>query len=158
MIGEWFDTVEALSAWWWIALAIGLGVIEMLTMSFFLIWPALAAIVMAILVGLFPSMPGEIRVASFAAIAIGLTFIGRSLLHRFGDGGGATSTLNARSSQLVGRKGKVLNWQSGEGAVEVDGIRWRARWDGDQVSETGRFVEITAAEGMTLIVRNHHPN
>ena len=156
-MSEWFAMIEGLSAWWWVALAIGLGAVEMLTMSFFLLWPALAALVVAVLVGLIPSMPGEIRVAGFAAIAIILTFVGRALMQRFGDGGGAQSTLNARSSQLVGRKGKVLSWQSGEGSVEVDGIRWRARWDGDQVSAEGRSVEITAAEGMTLVVRNHHP-
>ena len=153
---QWFDLVEGLSPWWWVAFGIGLGAVEMLTMSFFLIWPGLAAIVMAILVALLPGMPGELRIAIFAAIAIGLTFAGRSLMARFGDGGGEASTINDRSGQLVGRRATVLEWKNGEGAVEVDGIRWRANWDGDQVSEPGRAVEIVEAQGMTLVVRNHH--
>jgi len=156
MIAEWFDMIEGVSAWWWVALGIALGAIEMLTMSFFLIWPGLAAIVIAALIGLFPSMPGEIRVAGFAAIAVALTFLGRSYLRKYGDGGGAETKINSRAGQLVGRRGKVLSWSGGEGAIEIDGIRWRASWEGDQVSEEGKSVEVVSADGMLLKVRNHH--
>ena len=77
-------------------------------------------------------------------------------MRRYGDGGGEVSNINNRSGQLVGRRATVLEWRNGEGAVEVDGIRWRAMWDGDQVSEAGRAVEVVKADGMTLTVRNHH--
>ena len=156
-MAEWFDLIEGLSPWWWVALGLGLGAVEMLTMSFFLFWPGLAAIAIAALIGLFPLMPGEIRVALSAALAVALTVAGRASMHRFGAGGGAVTNRNARSAQLIGRRATVLDWNGGEGAVEIDGIRWQARWDGDQVSATGRSVEITGADGITLLVRNRHP-
>ena len=153
-MAEAFDWIETLSPWWWVAFGIGLGVVEMVTMSFFLIWPGLAAILLAVIVGLSPEMPGEMRIGLFGVLAIGLTFAGRSLMHRFGDGGAPVTAINNRAAQMVGRKAKVLAWDGGEGAVEIDGIRWKARWDGGQVSAEARSVEVLDADGMTLVVRN----
>jgi len=108
-----FQWVANLSPWWWVAFGIGLGAVEMATMSFFLIWPALGAIVMALIVAFGPPMSGEAIVSLWAILSIALTFAGRSFMNRFGDGGEPTSNLNARSKQLVGRKAKVLSWEHG---------------------------------------------
>ena len=151
-----FAWIEQISPWWWVAFAIILGAIEMATLSFFLIGPALAALVTAILIGIFPAMPGPLRIMIFAAIAVALTFLGRSLFKRFGQGKSEDPTLNSRSAALVGRKGKVLAWDGGEGSVEIDGIRWRAEWEGGQVSEVDWSVEVISADSMTLTVKNLH--
>lgn len=146
-----FDFLEGLSPWWWVAAGVIIGALEMATMSFFLIWPALAAFVMAVVLWLNPGMSGEAQVLSFAIVAIAVTLAGRSLMHRFGDGGGRESDLNQRSAAMVGRSAKVLERDGREGAVEIDGIRWRAVWpDSDSVTPT--HVMITAADGMTLKV------
>lgn len=144
-----FAAIAAISPWWWVAFALGLGALEMATMSFFLIWPALAALIMAGLVALVPGLSGEVIVSIFAILAIALTFAGRSLLHRFGDGQ-PQSNLNSRSAQLVGRHAKVLDWGETRGSVEVDGIRWAATCDAPLAE--GASVRITEANGMTLTV------
>jgi len=151
-MAEMFDLVEAVSPWWWLAFGIGLGVLEMVTMSFFLLWPGLAALVMAGVVALLPTMPGELRVAVYAVLAVALTFLGRAWLNKYGDGGGAETSLNNRAARVVGRKAKVLSCEAGEGAVEIDGTRWHAVWDGGTASAEGDVVDILRADGMTLRV------
>ncbi len=152
-MAEMFDLLETISPWWWVAFALGLGAIEMATMSFYLIWPALAAVLMAVLTALLPSMPGEIRIGVFAALSILLTFAGRSLITRFGDGGAQDSGLNRRGAQMVGRRGTAVRFEHGEGTVEIDGIPWRAKAEPpDAIILEGAQVRVVGTEGMVLQV------
>ena len=57
-----FSWIETLSPWWWITLGVGLGAIEMLLTSFVLIWPGIAAILMAIILWIAPGMQGELQI------------------------------------------------------------------------------------------------
>ena len=148
-----FDFLEGLSPWWWVAGGIALGVIEMATMSFFLIWPGLAALVMAVLVYFAPGLSGEVQVALFAIIAVVLTFLGRGLIARYGDGGAPETTINSRADQLIGRHGLVLGVTGPDARVEVDGIPWPAIVESDDILP-GTTVEITDAIGTTLKIRN----
>jgi len=150
---SFFSWIAALSPWWWVAFGIALGAIEMATMSFFLIWPALAALLMAGVVAIAPPMSGEMIVALWAILSIALTFLGRSLMHRYGDGGEPESNLNSRSARLVGRKAQVLDWAHGEGSVEIDGMRWKAISENRDAAALAGPVEIISADGMTLTVR-----
>lgn len=148
-----FGWIAALSPWWWVAFGIGLGAVEMATMSFFLLWPALAALIMAAVVAVAPPMSGELLIALWAILSVVLTFIGRSVLRRYGDGGAPETTLNSRSASLVGRKAQVVEWSHGEGSVEIDGMRWKAvTADRDAVLLKGP-VDIVSADGMTLTVK-----
>jgi membrane protein implicated in regulation of membrane protease activity len=152
-MADLFNFLETMSPWWWVAFGIGLAAVEMATMSFYLIWPALAGIVMAVMVALFPTMPGEVQVAVFAALSVALTFAGRSMLHRFGDGGGGATALNRRSGQMVGRSARVVAFSRGEGTVEIDGVPWRALSQPvDAVIVEGAQVRVVGAEGMVLRV------
>jgi len=144
--------MESMTPWWWVALAFLLGALEMVSGTFVLIWLALAALCMAGLQALGVVMTLAIQTAVFAGLSIVLTFIGRAMLHRFGDGAPEREQLNQRALHFVGRNAKVLEFASGEGAIEVDGIRWRARWEVGTSSEVGSTVRVTRADGMTLYV------
>jgi len=150
---EAFAFLTGLSPWWWVAFGIALGALEMATLSFFLIWPALAALAMALVMALRPETGGTAQVALFAILAIGLTFAGRALLGRFGDGGAENETLNSRARLMIGRHGEVIAFQGPEGTIRIDGIRWRARWPGGASASPGESVEVIGAEGMMLLVR-----
>jgi len=147
--------LTGMSPWWWVIIAFAFGSIEMATMTFFLIWPGLAALCMAGILALAPNMSGTMQIALFATLSIILTFAGRFLLNKYGDGGEeGDKTLNNRSAQLVGRSAKVLEFERGFGVVEVNGMRWRAEWPADQVSALGESVRITKTEPLLLYVEN----
>ncbi|MFK7944032.1 MAG: NfeD family protein [Paracoccaceae bacterium] len=146
--------LDGASPWWWIALAFGLGVIELATFSFFLIWPGLAALTLGLLLWIAPGMAGTTQLILFAVLSILFTLGGRWLvLSRK-----PTSDLpglNNRAAQLVGRNAVVVDGfkAGGTGNVEVDGIRWRARMaeDGAQPAP-GTLLTIASTDGMTLLL------
>jgi len=147
-----FEFLQGISPWYWLSFGIVLGVLEMATMSFFLIWPALAALVMAGLLWLVPDLSPAIQIIAFAIVSIALTLMGRKMIQQFGDGGGSETLINNRAAQLIGRTGKVISAGAVEGAIEVDGIRWRASWDQSPNLEEGALVKVDANRGMTLEV------
>ncbi|MFT4715154.1 MAG: hypothetical protein ACI861_001676 [Paracoccaceae bacterium] len=147
-----FPFLQDISPWWWVAFAITLGAIEMATMSFFLIWPGLAALLVALFLAITPSQSGTFQIITFAVLSVALTFAGRSLLGRFGDGGEINDTLNSRANLMIGRHAEVLDFTGPEGNVSIDGIRWRARWGAGASAIEGAQVKVTDVEGMTLFV------
>ena len=148
-----FVWLETLSPWWWVALGVFLAALEMVVFSFVLIWPGLAAIMMAIILWIAPGMLGELQVALYAVLSIVLMFAGRGLVSKFGDGGPETK-LNSRTEQIVGHQAKVVDFELGEGHIEINGLRWAATWPEGQTSEAGKIVKITAAHGMSVQVEN----
>jgi membrane protein implicated in regulation of membrane protease activity len=148
------DILEGISPWWWVAAAFAIGALEMLTGTAVLIWVALAALVMGGLLALVPGLSGEAQIAIFAVLSVGLTFAGRWAVNRFGDGGAPHETLNQRSNHLVGRKATVLDFDAGthSGAVEIEGMRWRATWPAKATSNVGDTVRIRTADGLALTV------
>ena len=148
-----FAFLDGASPWWWIALALGLGAIEMVTFTYFMLWLGLAAFTVGIGMVMFPSMPGTSQVLTFALLSILYTGIGWAYVRRL-QPKDVHPGLNRRSAAMVGRQAVVTDaFSAGVGWVEVDGVRWRARMiDGTQSPETGATLSITSADGMTLIV------
>jgi len=146
------DFLQAVSPWSWAAFGIVLGALEMATMSFFLIWPALAALAMAVVIYFVPELGPAAQIISWAVLSVLLTLIGRKLIMDYGDGGGSKTLINNRAAQLVGRSGKVIATGALEGAIEIDGVRWRASWEGSPDLAEGTVVKVTANRGMLLEV------
>ncbi len=149
MEGGIFGWVEQITPLWWVAIAFGLAALEMVVFSFFLIWPAMAALVMAITVWLSPGIGGELQIILFAILSIALTFSGRRLFQWYDE---PESSLNDRAKQLIGKRAKVVSFEHGEGRVELNGLRWPAKWAEGQSSTPGDTVVITNADGMSVQV------
>ena len=148
------DFLNGISPWWWVALALALGTIEILTFSFFLIWPGIAAFFVAVLMWIFPEMSGALQILAFAVMSAILTLLGRQWVMTkkpTSDNPG----LNNRASALIGRNAVLIEDLSGDvlGNVEVDGIRWRARLDNpDSNAASGASLRVNSADGMVLIL------
>lgn len=149
-----FDFLNGISPWWWVAAALALGTIEILTFSFFLIWPGLAAFCVAIFLWLFPEASGATQILIFAVLSAVLTIAGRQwVMNRKPTS--ENPGLNNRASALIGRNAVLVEDLSGTalGNVEVDGIRWRARLEGEgDTAATGASLRIASAEGMVLVL------
>ncbi len=151
MDASFFGWVEQITPLWWVAIAFGLAALEMLVFSFFLMWPALAALVMALTVWVSPNMSGELQIIEFAIMSIIFTFLGRRLFQRYDE---PETNINDRSKQLIGKRAKVVLFELGEGRVELNGLRWPATWPDEQSAEPGDTVVITNADGMSVEVEN----
>lgn len=149
-----FDFLNGISPWWWVAAALALGTVEILTFSFFLIWPAIGAFVVAVLMWIFPEMSGATQMLVFAVISAILTLLGRQwVMSRKPTS--ENPGLNNRASALIGRNATLIEDLSGTalGSVEVDGIRWRARLEAnDAKAVSGATLRITSADGMVLVL------
>jgi membrane protein implicated in regulation of membrane protease activity len=147
--------MPGVSPWWWVALAILLAAAEMVTITTVLVWAALAALLTAILLWLVPGLDAFAQVGTFAALSIVFFFVGRALVARYGQPGGAGGdpSLNRRAGQLVGRAGVVLVFARDTGKVTVDGIPWPARLASGATAPTpGDRVTITAVDGIVVLI------
>ncbi|TYO91202.1 NfeD family protein [Oceanicella actignis] len=148
-----FAFLDGASPWGWAALAVGLAAVEMLIGSFFLLWPALAAALTAMALIYAPDLSGAAQIGLFSGAAALLTLGGRWAARRLGAARSGRPELNRREARLTGRVAVAVEpFEAGEGAVEIDGVRWRARAAPDARIDKGARLRVRRAEGMTLIV------
>lgn len=133
----------------WLILGLILLIAEMTTGTTYLLWPAVAAFLTALLSWLAPTS-WIIEYAAFAVLVIALTAFGRPLVERWRNEGKA-SGLNERSQTLIGSRGVITVFSNGAGSVKMGDTVWRA------VSEDhlapGETVEVSAVDGATLKVK-----
>jgi len=153
-----FAFLDGASAWWWVALALALGAVEVMTFTYFLIWLAIAALTVAGLLFAAPETSGTVQITVFALSALVYTVAGWAWLRaRRSSDSVPGAGLNRRAAQLVGRVGVAAGpFRAGIGTVEIDGVGWRARLS-DDASRTpppgpGSLMRVIAAEGVTLFV------
>lgn len=149
-----FTLFDGGSPWWWVAFAVALGVVEMLTFSYYLIWVALAALATGGASALIPALPIAAQLGLFAGLSVAFTMAGRHVLRRHRRGRPASNPgLNRRSERVIGRTGRSLGaFEHREGLVEIDGVRWSARLAGaESEAAEGRSLKVVAADGMVLI-------
>lgn len=133
----------------WVALGLILLIAEMSTGTTYLLWPAVAAFVTALVAWLAP-VNWIAEVALFAVLMLALTYFGHPMVKRF-RAEGAASGLNERSASLIGNRGVVANFANGVGSVKVKDTVWRAL--SEEALEAGQQVEITGVDGSTLKVK-----
>lgn len=133
-------------AWGWAAVAAIFLIVELLTGSGWLLWPAGSAALVAAVVAVWPSLglPGAIAV--FAALTIVTTYLGRRFLPKSLASG--DDDVNDPHARIIGHHGKVATaFVSGLGRVFVDGKEWSAQADGDGPLAVGDMIEVIAVEG-----------
>ncbi len=148
-----FAYLDGASPWWWIALALALGAVDMVLLTYYVLWLGLASLSVGLMLFAFPALPGTGQVLAFGLLAIVYTAIGWVWLRRrqvIDEHPG----LNRRSAAMIGRQAVVTDeFAAGVGWVEVDGVRWRARLaDGVKPAPAGTAMAISDADGMTLVV------
>lgn len=133
----------------WIVLGLVLLIAEMLTGTTYLLWPAVAAFVVALFT--WSGMTTWVAdVGIFAVLVILLTLFGRPLVRRLRDEGAAKG-LNDRARTLVGMRGHMMSFEDGVGSVKINDTVWRAVSDVNLA--VGQHVEVASVEGVTLKVQ-----
>src|ERR1700677_3568 len=113
--------------WIWIAIGGVFLISELSTGSGWLLWPAGAAAVVAVITS-FVDLGAPLEIVVFVAVAIVATYLGRRYLrpvaHDKGD-------INDQTTRLIGQGGEAASpFRAGFGRVFVDGKEWAAELDG----------------------------
>jgi membrane protein implicated in regulation of membrane protease activity len=130
--------------WTWLAVGAALLAMETATGSGYLLWPALAAAVVALLTfAVHLGLPLETVI--FAALTIGLTVLAR--LYWPPRPRHAHPQLNDRAARLIGRVGETVGaFAAGQGRVFVDGAEWTAELEAADPSVPAPGARVTVVE------------
>ncbi|MCB2013872.1 MAG: NfeD family protein [Sphingobium sp.] len=134
--------------WWWLGLAVLLGIGEILTPGVFLIWIGAAAAITGALAMLIP-VPIALQFLIFAILCLTAVWVGRRW---YADNPVASQDphLNDRTARLIGEIATLAEpVKNGRGRVRIgDGV-----WDcSGPDMDAGAAVRITGAQGTLLMV------
>lgn len=137
--------------WIWLAIGVLLLAVEAALSTEWLLWPAVAAGVVAVLtaLGLQIGFAGE--VGAFAALTVVSTLFSRRLIQKVNPDD--KPDVNDRDARLVGQKARVVApFVDGRGRVFVSGAEWAAEIEGEG-PPIGDSVIVVASLGSGLKVR-----
>ena len=150
-MGAILDIYAAQPFWIWLAVGVLLLAIEASLSTEWLLWPAVAAGVVAVLTALGLRMGLAVEVGLFAGLTVLATVLSRRLIRRVNPED--HPDLNDRDLRLVGQRARVVQaFVEGRGRVFVSGAEWVALIDGD-APPVGDSVVVDRLEGPSLKVR-----
>ena len=139
----------------WLGAAVVLFILELLTLSFFLLCFSVGAVVAAVcaLCGLGTG----VQILAFAiGSLLAFLFIRPVLIRHFNRR--SASRPKANVDALVGKQGRVVEAVEGGihcGRVTIDGDNWQARSDDGQPIGVGEVVTVTAIDSIILTVKKN---
>jgi len=147
---SFMSLLEGMNSTYWIILGVGLLILELVTGTTYILWPALAALVVGVLA--LTSMFGwEMQFVLFFLISAVLLVVGHTHV-RPRMKGGEPSDLNDRARSLLGlRVEAVTDFELGQGRVQVGDTQWRARIK-EGNPKAGSELQVKSVKGTTLIV------
>jgi hypothetical protein len=139
--------------WYWWALAAVLIGIEILSPTFYFLWPGIAAAIVGVIAFIVPSLGAELQLLLFAVLAVVCTIFWKKYAPQSWVSTEPHPTLNRRAEQNIGRHVKAsVDFSEGQGAVFLDDTRWNAvSADGSNPS-AGDSLVILGADGVVLKV------
>lgn len=129
----------------WLAIGAAFLIVELMTGSGWLLWPAASAAVVAMSTLATPlSWAGQ--AAAFAALTAVSTYAGRRWI--VGRVRPAAGDVNDLTERLIGHAGRAVQaFRDGEGRVFVDGKEWSAEADAQTPIASDARVEVLAVVG-----------
>jgi membrane protein implicated in regulation of membrane protease activity len=143
--------VGALEPWHWAALGLALLIGEISTGTTFLLWPAVAAGLTALVAWIW-RIDGATQIGLFAVATLVLTAFGARYVRGRWLAPADGPRLNERAAQLHGARGEAADaFVNGAGRVRLGDTVWLAQ-SRDAIA-AGESVEVVSSDGPTLIVK-----
>ena len=133
----------------WLAVGIILIVAEVMTTTFFLLWPAIAAFIVALLCWIFPEFALIGQLLVFAFVSAILLIPGRRAIAPFFKKDN-TNALNDRMTRMIGQKASVVAIDGDNLRVKLGDTEWSAV--SNDTLMVGQIVAITQTKGNVLVV------
>ncbi len=145
--------IDQMSYWHWFAFGSILLIVEIITPTFYFLWPGVAAVTVGVLKLFVPDLSWQVAITVFGVMSVVSTIIW-TVFYRRGKTTDAASNLNQRTRHYTGRRAVVAEgFRSGRGPILIDDTRWQAISDDGSDLAPGAAVEVTGADGATLRVR-----
>ena len=143
--------LESMDGSKWMILGVLLLVLEVVTGTTYILWPAVAALIVGVITFLPIGLGWEMQLLLFFILSGILLVVGHKFV-RPKMKGGEPSDLNDRARTMVGMRVKaVADFETGLGRVQVGDTQWRASVkDGNPVS--GAELRVVSVKGTTLQV------
>ena len=143
---EWLETMTGMK---WVIIGVLLLILELVTGTTYILWPAVAALIVGLFVFILP-LSWEMQFLLFFILATILLVVGHTHI-RPRMKGGEPSDLNDRARAMVGIRVKAIaDFEMGQGRVQVGDTQWRARMEEGQAA-ADQELRVLRVEGTTLI-------
>jgi membrane protein implicated in regulation of membrane protease activity len=142
--------LESMTGTKWLILGVLLLVLEVITGTTYILWPAVAALIVGVIAFVLP-LAWEMQFLLFFILSGILLVVGHKFV-RPKMKGGEPSDLNDRARSMVGMRVKaVADFDTGLGRVQVGDTQWRASiTEGNPKS--GAELRVVSVKGTTLQV------
>jgi len=145
------DFLEAMNGMRWLIAGFALLILEVLTGTSYLLWPAAAALIVGVLTFIPIGLGWEMQFLLFALLTSVLLYLGHTKL-RPKMHGGEPSDLNDRARSMVGMRVKAIaDFETGRGRVQVGDTQWRASMESGN-AKAGDEMRIVSVKSTTLTV------
>lgn len=145
------DFHSAQPFWIWLAIGVVLLAIEAAFSTEWLLWPAVAAGITAVVAALGLDIGFWGEAILFAVLTLIATLLSRRLIQRVNPAD--HPDINARDGRLIGQRAQVVQaFVDGRGRVFVSGAEWPAEIEG-AAPLAGESVVVEAIDGPKLRVR-----
>ena len=140
--------------WWilWLCLAVVLLLIELVAVELVSVWFSAAALVVSVIVAIFPGLHWGWQIFIFALISTVLVILTRPLVKKIlkrREGQETNLELILNHTGIVEEK---IDNDFSAGAVKINGLTWSARSKDSSVIEKGELVVVEQIVGNKLIV------
>ncbi len=135
----------------WVAIAVALFIVEMISTGFLAIWFAVGASLVAILLAFFPQIPLSAQILIFSISSLLLFFITKNKVKRFSEKKGSQPVYS-----ILGKKAlvsKPIDSIKGIGQISINGDIWSAKTDDGSNLPEGSTVEVLRIDGVKAVVK-----
>jgi len=134
----------------WLFVFFTLLIIEVLTGTTYILWPAVAAVIVALCAFILP-LGWSMQLTLFFILSAIFLYLGHTYLKPMMKGG-EPSDLNDRARSMQGMRVRAIaDFDTGRGRVQVGDTQWRASMnEGD--AKAGEELRVVTVKGTTLIV------
>jgi len=144
------------SMWVWGVIGLVLLALEMVTVTFYVMWFGVAAIILAVLTWLMPGMSVAVQLFLFAILSIGSLFVWRTYYKKTS----SDSRIGQAQGEEIGRVGIIIEPVSAtqNGRIQFSqGVMGSREWAAvaNEAIEAGTQAEVIAVEGNSLRVKVH---
>lgn len=144
------DGLNSMTGTKWVIIGVVLLILELITGTSYILWPAAAALFVGLLTYILP-LGWEAQFLLFFLLSTALLVFGHIYI-RPKMKGGEPSDLNDRARSMVGMRVKAIaDFDTGEGRVQVGDTQWRAQMETGN-AKAGQELRVMSVKATTLIV------